>query len=64
MMNQKVERIYLNCKEHMKNTLTDWEKALLSFRRIWTPELDPDIQNAILDLEYYHEIYKRKGMIE
>ena len=63
-MDKKVRIILGNCKEHMKNTLTDWEKALMSFQKIWTQENDADIQNAILDLEYYHGIYKRKGMIE
>lgn len=64
IVNKKVETILCNCKEHMNNTISDWEKAIAAFQKIWTPRINEDIQNAILDLEYYHGIYKRKGMIE
>lgn len=62
-MNQKVERIYQNCREKMKNNPEDWFKAGTSFKQIWTPELDKDIQEAISKLEDEQcKIYIRKAL--
>ena len=50
-MDARVYRVYVSCREGMANTPEDWEKAFDAFRKIWTPDLDKDIQTCILRLE-------------
>lgn len=50
-MDAKVQKIYENAREHMKNNPGDWEKVIRCFEKIHTRELDADIQEAIKMLE-------------
>lgn len=54
----KIQAVYLNSKQHMKNTPEDWEKVFGSFNKILKdynndPLVNDEIQKAIIQLEEY-----------
>ena len=54
----KVQAIYLNSRQHMKNTEEDWEKVFGAFRKVLdecdnVPLVVAVIQEAIIKLEDY-----------
>lgn len=54
----KIQAVYLNSKQYMKNTPEDWEKVFEFFNKILKdynndPLVNDEIQKAIIQLEEY-----------
>lgn len=47
-MNDKVYKLYENCRQHMQNTPEDWDKAAAAFNKLY-PKLDEQGKRDCLD---------------
>lgn len=59
----KLQAIYLNSRQHMKNTMDDWEKVLDAFQKViresWN---DPEVVREAL--KYYNMLEVRRKEVQ